>query len=387
MKRIFELKPIRIVGILIIATVSLSAIQPPRNLYDVTESRGSLKESLKGKFYIGTALNAWQIMGRKPGEMEVVKNNFNSIVAENCMKSGRIQPEEGKFDFSLADQFVEFGEKNNMQIHGHTLIWHSQAPRWFFTDDNGNEVSKEELTRRMKKHIQTVVGRYKGRVDSWDVVNEAIEDDGSYRKSKFYKILGKDFIKLAFQFAHEADPDAKLYYNDYSMSNPRKRDGVVKMVKELKKSGIHLDGIGMQGHVGMSHPDIAEFEKSIEAFGELGDVAISELDLSVLPSPWGDAGAEVSKNFEYEDKMNPFPDGLPQEVSQKFTERYMEFFKLFLKHQDKIYRVTLWGVNDGNSWKNNWPVRGRTDYPLLFDRNNASKPIVDSIIKLASYTE
>ncbi len=342
----------------------------------------TLQEALMDKFYIGTALNAWQITGRNPEEIGVVEKHFNSIVAENVMKSGRIQPEQGKFEFDLADQFVDFGEKNDMHIHGHTLIWHSQAPRWFFTDDQGNQVSKEELTRRMKDHIGTVMGRYKGRIDSWDVVNEAIEDDGSYRKSKFYEILGKDFIKLAFQFAHEADPDAKLYYNDYSMSKLGKREGVVKMVKELKAQGIPIDGIGMQGHVGMSHPELSEMEKSIEAFGELGTVSISELDLSVLPSPWGNAGAEISKNYEYEDEMNPFPNGLPEEVSKQFTNRYLDFFKLFLKHQDKIERVTLWGVNDGNSWKNNWPVRGRTDYPLLFDRDNKPKPIVDSIIKL-----
>lgn len=362
-------------------TIFLTGMNPPVKAGFYQEDN-TLKEVFENDFFIGTALNAWQITGRKPEEIQVVKQHFNSIVAENVMKSARIQPEQGKFEFGLADRFVEFGEANNMHIHGHTLIWHSQAPRWFFTDENGNEVSKEELTRRMKKHIHTVVGRYKGRVHSWDVVNEAIEDDGSFRDSKFYQILGKDFIKLAFQFAHEADPEAKLYYNDYSMSNPGKREGVVKMVSDLKAQGIHIDGIGMQGHIGMSHPEITEMEKSIEAFGALGSVSISELDLSVLPSPWGNAGAEISKNYEYEDAMNPFPKGLPDEVSEQFTERYLEFFRLFLKHKDKIERVTLWGVNDGNSWKNNWPVRGRTDYPLLFDRENKPKPILDSLIEL-----
>lgn len=347
------------------------------------QNQKTLKHAFKTKFYIGTALNAWQLNGMKPEEIKIVEEHFNSIVAENVMKSGRIQPEEGKFNFNLADQFVEFGEKNNMHIHGHTLIWHSQAPKWFFTDKEGNDVTKEELTKRMKDHIETVVSRYKGRIDSWDVVNEAIEDDGSYRKSKFYEILGKDFIKLAFNFAHDADPKAKLYYNDYSMFKPAKRDGVVKMVKELKSQGVHINGIGMQGHLGMSHPDLSEMEKSIEAFGELGEVSISELDLSVLPSPWGNAGAEISDNYEYQDEMNPFPEELPENVSLQFTARYLEFFKLFMKHEDKIERVTLWGVNDGNSWKNNWPVRGRTDYPLLFDRQNRPKPIVDSLLELA----
>ncbi|MCX2836644.1 endo-1,4-beta-xylanase [Salinimicrobium sp. MT39] len=344
----------------------------------------TLKGAFEDKFYIGTTLNAWQIMGRQPEELKVATENFNSIVAENIMKSARIQPKEGEFNFELADEFVKIGEENNMHIHGHTLIWHSQAPDWFFVDKDGNTVSKEVLTQRMKDHIHTVVGRYKGRIHSWDVVNEAIEDDGNYRNSKFYQILGEDFIKLAFEFAHEADPEAQLYYNDYSMAMPGKRAGVVRMVEKLEKEGITVNGIGMQGHIGLNHPDIREFEKSLEAYGNLGKVMITELDLSVLPSPWGDAGAEISDNYEYEDKMNPFPNGLPADVEQQFTKRYVEFFELFLKHQDKIERVALWGVNDGNSWKNNWPVRGRTDYPLLFDRENNPKPVVKELIELAA---
>ncbi|MDT0676545.1 endo-1,4-beta-xylanase [Autumnicola musiva] len=344
----------------------------------------SLKRAFQDKFFIGTALNTRQIMGGEPEAIEVVSEHFNSIVAENCMKSALVQPREGEFNFAIADEFVEFGERNNMHIHGHTLIWHSQAPNWFFEDENGSMVSREILIERMKNHIHTVVTRYKGRVHSWDVVNEAIEDDGSYRESKFYEILGEDFIKLAFQFAHEADPAAELYYNDYSMANPGKREGVVKMVKKLQQENVPVHGIGMQGHIGLNHPDIVEFEKSLKAYGMLGQVMITELDLSVLPSPWGDAGAEISDNYEYEDKMNPFPDGLSEGVEQQFNERYLEFFELFLKYEEVISRVGLWGVNDGNSWKNNWPVRGRTDYPLLFDRQNNPKTVVQNLINLAS---
>ena len=352
-----------------------------------TQKELTLQDAYKDKFYIGTTLNAWQIMGRQPKELKVATENFNSIVAENIMKSGRIQPEEGNFNFELADEFVRIAEQHNMHIHGHTLIWHSQAPNWFFTDQEGNTVSKEVLTQRMKDHIDRVVGRYKGKIQSWDVVNEAIEDDGSYRNSKFYQILGEDFIKLAFEFAHQADPDADLYYNDYSMSNPRKRAGVVRMVEKLQADGVPVHGIGMQGHIGLNHPNIREFEKSLEAYGKLGKVMITELDLSVLPSPWGDAGAELTDTYEYEDEMNPFPNGMPPEAEEQFTRRYVEFFKLFLEHQDKIERVALWGVNDGNSWKNNWPVRGRTDYPLLFDRQNNPKPVVKELIDLATSQE
>ncbi len=348
-----------------------------------TDDKG-LKDAFENRFGIGAALNDFQIMGRDEETMEVVKQHFNAIVAENCMKSGRIQPKEGEFQFDLADGFVAFGEANNMAIHGHTLIWHSQAPYWFFRDDAGNDVSREVLIQRMKDHIYKVVKRYKGRIQSWDVVNEAILDDGSFRKSKFYKIIGEDFIKLAFQFAHEADPEAALYYNDYSMANPKKRDGVVAMVKRLQEQGVKIDGIGMQGHIGLRYPTIKEFEKSILAFSSLGvKVMITELDLTVLPSPWEDAGAELTNIFEYRTEMDPYVNGMTAEVEKEFSDRYLSFFKLFIKHQDKIERVTLWGVNDGNSWKNNWPIRGRTDYPLLFDRENEPKPVLSDIIKAA----
>ncbi|WP_207431382.1 endo-1,4-beta-xylanase [Sabulibacter ruber] len=344
----------------------------------------SLKDAFKNKFHIGTALNAQQITGQDAAGIQVVKENFNAIVAENCMKSGMIQPREGQFNFDLPDRFVKFGEENKMLINGHTLVWHSQAPRWFFTDSLGRDVSREVLIQRMKTHIRSVVGRYKGRVHTWDVVNEAILDDGSWRKSKFYEIIGKDFIKLAFQFAKEADPKAELYYNDYSMAIPKKRDGVVAMVKELQQQGVKIDGIGMQGHIGLTFPTTEEFEKSILAFSGLGvKVMITELDLTVLPSPGGNVGADVAANFEYQQKMNPYPNGLPDSVSQAFNERYLDFFKLFLKHQDKISRVTLWGVSDKDSWRNGWPVRGRTDYPLLFDRDNKPKAVVKSIIQAA----
>ncbi len=344
----------------------------------------TLKDAFANKFYIGTAMNAEQIMGTDSATVEVIKKNFSAIVAENCMKSGPIQPEEGKFDFELADKFVEFGEKNNMYITGHCLVWHSQAPRWFFTDSLGNDVTPEVLTERMKTHIFTVMGRYKGKIKGWDVVNEAVEDDGSYRNSKFFQILGEDFIKLAFQFAHEADPEAELYYNDYSMAIPTKRDGVVAMVKKLQEQGVKIDGIGMQGHVSIDGPSIEEFEKSIEAYAALGvKVMITELDMTVLKMPDPSVGAEVSASFEYKQELNPYVDGLPDSINTIYEQRYLDFFKLFLKHQDKISRVTLWGVNDSNSWKNDWPIFGRTDYCLLFDRQNQPKPVVAKIIEEA----
>lgn len=343
-----------------------------------------LKDAYANKFYIGTALNAAQIAGYDTASITVVKENFNAIVAENCMKSENLQPVEGQFDFSLSDKFVEFGQQNNMFITGHTLIWHSQTPKWFFTDANGNDVSAEVLTERIKNHIFTVVGRYKGIIKGWDVVNEAVLDDGSFRNSKFYQIIGPDFIRLAFEFAHQADSTAELYYNDYSMAIPKKRDGVVAMVKQLQQQGVKIDGIGMQCHVGLDNPDIKQFEESIKAFAGLGvKVMITEMDITVLPMPDFRVGAEISANFEYQNSLNPYVNGLPDSINTQFENRYLQFFNLFLKYQNVISRVTLWGVNDSNSWKNNWPVRGRTDYTLLFDRNNIAKPVVNKIVELA----
>ena len=345
----------------------------------------ALKDALAGKFYIGSALSVGQVDGKDSASMDIVLKHFNTITAENCMKSALIQPREGEFSFENADKFVEFGEKHGMHIVGHTLIWHSQAPRWFFTDSLGNDVTREVLVERMKTHIHTVVGRYKGRVHGWDVVNEAIENDGSWRKTKFYEIIGEDYIDLAFQFAHEADPDAELYYNDYSMADAGRRDAVVRMVNDLKGRGIKIDGIGLQGHFLMNYPSVEEYEKTLVAFGETGaKLMITELDMTVLQMPGQNRGANVGDQAEYQAAMNPYAAGLPDSVATVWNDRMEAFFDLFLKHSDKITRVTLWGVTDNHSWKNNWPVRGRTDYPLLFDRNYQPKPVVGAIVEAAS---
>ena len=343
-----------------------------------------LKDALKGKFLIGVAMNSDQITGKDTLADKLIAKHFNTIVSENCMKSGPLQPIEGEFNFTLADQFVKFGEEHKMYIVGHTLIWHSQTPRWFFVDDKGNTVSKEVLIERMRKHITTVVSRYKGRVNCWDVVNEAINDDGTWRNSPFYKIIGKDFIKLAFQFAHEADPKADLDYNDYSMYREGRRNAVVNMINELKAEGIKITAVGMQGHLGINNLPIAELEKSIDAFAATGvKVMFTELDLNALPTP-GRGGADVSKNIQYDSKINPYVKGLPDSVATILHNRYADLFSMFLKHKNQISRVNLWGLTDGQSWLNNWPVRGRTNYPLLFDRNYQPKPIVETIIEMGS---
>jgi len=352
----------------------------------VAEEEKTLKEGLKGKFYIGAALNLDQITGKDVEGIQILKKHFNSIVAENCMKSIEIHPEEDRYEFTYPDQFVALGEQNNMFIIGHTLIWHSQLPQWFCIDDEGNNVTPEILKSRMKDHISTIVNRYKGRIKGWDVVNEAIMEDGSYRNSKFYEILGEEFIPLAFQYAQEADPDAELYYNDYNEWYPAKRETVIRLIRTLKERGIRIDGIGLQGHVGMSGPSLQEYEETIIGYANEGvKVMITEFDLSILPSPRRDVGAEISTTFEYQKELNPYTEGVPEEAAANWNNRMNDFFKLFLKHSDTVSRVTMWGITDGDSWKNNFPVRGRTDYPLLFDRDHQPKPVVQMIINEASH--
>lgn len=344
----------------------------------------SLKEALKDRFLIGVAMNSAQITGRDSAGDALIQKHFNSIVAENCMKAEVIQPVEGEFDFSLADQFVRFGIQHQMAIIGHTLIWHSQAPKWFFTDEKGQLVSKELMIERMHRHISTVVTRYKGKVKGWDVVNEAINDDGTWRESPFYKIIGPEYVALAFKFAHEADPNAELYYNDYNMAKEGRRLGVIKLVQELKKAGLRVDAVGMQGHFTMDYPAINEYEKSIDAFAATGvKIMITELDMTVLPMPEKKITADVAYKYQYDPKINPYYKGLPDSVSKAFNDRLGAFFKLFLKHSHQISRITVWGLNDAVSWKNDWPVKGRTDYPLLFDRAMKPKAVVETIISEA----
>lgn len=340
----------------------------------------SLKEAVGDRFLIGTALKVFQSSGRDTNAVNIVKKHFNAIVAENCMKMEEVHPEEGKYTFDQADQFVKFGEDNGLTITGHCLIWHSQCPEWFFQDENGKEVSPEVLKQRMKDHIYTVAKRYKGKLKGWDVVNEAIIEDGSYRKSKFYQILGEEFIPLAFQYAHEADPDAELYYNDYGMDNEGRRNGVVKLIRSLKEKGLRIDAVGMQGHMGMDYPKIEEFEKSMLAFAAEGvKVMITEWDMSALPT--ARQSANITDTIAFRKSLNPYTETLPDSVSQAWNARMKQFFNLFEKHADIVTRVTAWGITDGDSWKNDFPMKGRHDYPLLFDRNYQPKAFVTELIE------
>jgi endo-1,4-beta-xylanase len=346
-----------------------------------TDTVSSLKDAFENAFMIGAALNHAQIFGDDRRGVELIKKHFNSATPENVTKWALIQPRPGEYDFEAADRFVEFGEKNGIFMVGHTLVWHSQTPRWVFEKEDGTPATREMLLERLRDHIHTVVGRYKGRIHAWDVVNEALEEDGSLRQSPWYRIIGEDYLVKAFEFAREADPEAELYYNDYSLENQPKREGAVRLIRHLQKQGAPVTGIGTQGHFMMDWPSIEDIDKTIAAFAELGvDVMITEMDIDVLPAAFEYQGADISIRAELQEHLNPYTDGLPDEVQQELTHRYREIFEVFLKHHDAISRVTLWGVTDADSWKNNWPVRGRTNYPLLFDRDGNPKPAFYAII-------
>jgi endo-1,4-beta-xylanase len=234
----------------------------------------------------------------------------------------------------------------------------------------------------MREYIHTVVGRYKGKVQGWDVVNEALNDDGTLRQSPWLRIIGEDYLVKAFQFAHEADPQAALYYNDYSLEGERKRAGALNLVKKLQAAGVKLTGVGLQGHYHLERPAARQIDETIAAFAGLGlKVMITELDVNVLPTP-GSGGADVATRFSADSKLNPYPAGLPEEMQQRLARRYAELFNIFLKHRQSVTRITFWGVTDRGSWLNHFPVRGRTNYPLLFDRNGQPKPAFDAVVDL-----
>jgi endo-1,4-beta-xylanase len=347
----------------------------------------ALKDAYKNDFLIGGALNDDVVNGKDPNAAAIATKQFSAITAENVMKWMSIHPEPNDYNFAPADRFVDFGLKNNMFIVGHTLVWHWQTPLWVFVDDANQPVTREVLLARMKDHITTVVGHYKGKVKGWDVVNEVLDDNGLPRKTKWQQIIGDDYIAKAFEYAHEADPNAELYYNDFSLENPAKRDGCIRLVKDLQAKGVHIDGVGLQAQAWRlppDYPDLKDVEDFINAVSALGvKVMVTEMCIDVLPKALYMPGADLKKRAELREELNPYVNGLPDDMQKKLADRYAELFSLFLKHSSQISRVTMWGVYDKTSWLNNWPVRGRTNYPLLFDRNYQPKPAFYAVIKAA----
>ncbi len=350
-----------------------------------TADQPALKNAFKDDFYIGAALSLDQISGREPAAMALVEKHFNSITPENILKWEEVHPKPGQYNFEAADRYVAFGEKHKMHIIGHTLVWWHQTPDWVFQDASGNPLSREALLERMKEHIFTVMSHYRGRIHGWDVVNEAIMADGSWRKSKWYEILGEDHVAKAFEFARQADPHAELYYNDFDLEMRPKCEGVIRLVKGLQAKGVRVDGVGIQGHWFVDHPRMDEIENHFVALGQLGvKLMITELDIGVLPYyPLESKIVDLSSfDAETQRKYNPYPNGLPDAVQKDLAMRYADLFSLFREHRNRFSRVTFWAVHDGQSWRNYWPITGRADYPMLFGRRCQPKPALDAVVKV-----
>lgn len=336
-------------------------------------AKTGLKEVYKGDFLIGAALSARIIHTQDPKLVALINKDFNSITPENCQKWGEIRNEDGSWKWADSDAFVEFGTKHKLHMVGHTLGWHSQIPDSVFKNKDGSYISKEELAKKQKEHISTLVDRYKGKLAAWDVVNEAVGDDGKMRESHWYKIMGDDFLANAFNLAHEADPKAHLMYNDYNNERSDKRQVTIEMLKRLQKRDVPIHGLGMQAHVGLE-TNMQDFEDSILAYSALGlKIHLTELDIDVLPSVWNLPVAEISTRFDYKPERDPYIKGLPKEIDEKLAKAYETLFKILIKHRDKVDRVTFWGVSDDASWLNDFPIKGRTNYPLLFDRQQQPK--------------
>lgn len=356
-------------------------------------SSKTLKDVYKDAFLIGVAVTPAITSGRDKESQDIVIKHFNSITVENVMKAALVNPQPGVYNWGPADDFVAFGEKNKMFIIAHTLVWHNQVPAWFFTNAEGKPNTKEEQIERLRSHIQAVAGRYAGRVQAWDVVNEVIGEDGNYRQTSWVNAVGNGdtLVKYAFKFAAQYAPNTELYYNDFNAWRPTKRDGIVRMIKMLKGEGLRVDGVGMQGHWGLNYPKTKYIEDAIEAYAACGvKVMITELDVDVLPlTKEGQIIGQgmADKQFQLEEFktfLDPYQKGLPDSMQKALANRYAEIFSIFYKRRDKIARVTLWGVHDGMNWKNDYPIPNRTNYPCLWDRKRQPKPALRAVLAVPS---
>lgn len=328
----------------------------------------TLKQAYANHFLVGTA-------GDIPGnyseaEIALLKENFGVVTPENCMKPGPVHPEENTWRFERPDALVKWCEDNKIAVHGHTLVWHSQTGDWIYAGGD-----KAGATRHLKNHITTLVGRYKGKIRSWDVVNEAINDGGNaqtaqtenLRKSRWLQTLGPEFLTLAFQFAHEADPDARLYYNDYNIERGPKHDSSMVLLRRLMKDGVPVHGVGIQGHWSTTTVPYADIDKAISDYAALGlKVSISELDVTIRGASGGQLGGGGRGTTP----------ASAQDL-QAQAEAYAKLFAIFDRHKDVVERVTFWGLSDRRSWR-----AGQN--PLIFDANNHRKPAYDAIVDVPS---
>ena len=352
----------KILLIFIILNIASCGTSKKQVQQETTKEYLGLSHHYKEYFPIGVAVSPRALTGN---QAELIKKNFVSMTPENVMKSGPIHPKEDTYNWEPADKIAAFAKANNMKLRGHALVWHNQTPDWLFVDEAGNEVSKEVLLKRLEAHITSVVTRYKDVIYAWDVVNEAISDRENefYRDSKWFRICGEEFIIKAFEFARAADPDVQLFYNDYEVINPVKREKIYQLVTKLQANGVPIDGVGIQGHWSVFEPSEKVLKETIEKFTGLGlQVQITELDVSIYYK-------EHSARAEREDDDDSFT----EDLKQKQIEQYDMIFRVFRENRDNLSSVTFWNVSDQYSWLDNFPVKNRKDYPLLFDQENKPK--------------
>jgi endo-1,4-beta-xylanase len=341
----------------------------------------SLRAAAGGVPLMGTAVAVEQL--DRTAAATFIAGQFDCLTPENQLKPAFTEPRPGRFNFGPADRILAFTQAHGMKMIGHNLCWHSQTPAWMYQDSTGNPLPRTEALANLKRHIDAVVGHYKGKIFGWDVVNEALSDlPGEYlRNSPAKRAIGDDFIIQAFKFAHAADPDAELYYNDYSNENPEKRAQQIRLIRDLKAAGCRLDAVGIQGHFMLQFPGTAQvLDQAITAFASEGvKVCITELDVDVLPRKT--AGADVSDVESAGRDGDPYTKEFPAQIAETQADFYRKLFEVILRHRKEVERVTFWGIDDGASWLNTWPVRGRTNHPLLFDRSMQPKPAFFAVIK------
>lgn len=326
----------------------------------VDNGPASLKDAYDGYFTVGVAVNQRNVSDST--QIELIKKEFNSITAENDMKPGELHPAEGVWNWERGDKIADFCRKNGIKLRGHCLVWHSQFCDWMFNDKNGKPVSKEVFYSRLRDHIHQVVNRYKDVVYAWDVVNEAMSDarrgwrghePNPYRESKLYKLCGDEFIAKAFEYAHEADPDAILFYNDYNAATPIKRDRIYNMVKKMQDAGVPITGIGMQGHYNIYGPSEEDVDSALTKYSDLVDhIHITELDIRCNEEMGGQLRFSRGEN-----------NAIPPYIATLHEDQFARIFRVFRKHKDVIDNVTMWNLSDADSWL------GVNNHPLLFDEN------------------
>ena len=332
-------------------------------------------------FEVGCAVGGTLPESLSQSERELVTRHFTSLTPENCMKPEPIHPEPGRYDFSAADALLGFAEAHGLRVVGHTLCWHQQTPDWFFQPD----ADEKPIRERLRDHIHTVVERYRGRIHGWDVVNEAIADDaaavaGYLRETPWLRALGDDYLRFAFECAREADPAAELYYNDYNLERPAKRQRALRLLRSLLDQGTPVAGVGIQGHWILDQVPFDDIEGAIEEYAALGlKVMFTELDLDVIERP--DCSADLAVQRAYSLAEDIYRAGCPADVLARQAEQYARLFRLFAG-APAVTRVAFWGLDDGRSWLNSWPGK-RTNHPLLFDRECRPKPAFWRVIEAA----